>query len=98
MQEKMRKVKGHRTMRRKGSMSLAEKNGRREFDSMLTATRYMDGELAEWTWRDITTLLARVRVLCERYSFENVPDITGLDRHVIANELDLVLEVPAEPN
>lgn len=59
------------------------------FDRALSIERRMHGELAQPTCVDLTVLLARWASVCERYSYANWPDVTGLDPHVVFNELEM---------
>jgi hypothetical protein len=56
---------------------------------LLTAQRHMHGELSQSTCRDIVVLFTRLRMLCEKYSYQNVPDVSGIDPHVVINEMDI---------
>lgn len=79
--------RGPRRRNPRGPYSLEEKNVIKAFDDWLSAERHMDGELAQATCKDMTVLLVLSRKACERYSYASCPDISGLDPHVIRDEV-----------
>lgn len=89
-----RRKRGHRRSVRRGPYSLEEKQMIHAWGRLLVAERAMDGELAQYTCRDLTVLFTRLKKLCEQYSWENYPDVSGIDPHVIVNALDLEAAEP----
>jgi hypothetical protein len=59
------------------------------FDDLLSTQRRMEGELAQATCADVTVFLTALRLECEKYVYENYPDVSGLDPHVVIAALDL---------
>lgn len=68
----------------------------RAFDNLLATQRYMHGALAQPTCTDITILLTVLRRACEKWSYENVKNVSGVDPHVIIGELDIDVPVVEE--
>ena len=100
VKKEMRPRRGKRKIIRHGPYSVEEKQAIEEWRKLLSAGRRMDGELAQHAYRDITLILVRIRVVMERYSFENTgSNVRGIDPHVILDELDFeIVQAPAEPD
>jgi hypothetical protein len=92
----VRRYRGRRKRVKRGPYSLEEKNMIAAFDDLLASQRRMDGELAQYTCRDITVLLTRLRIECERYSYENTGrDISDVDPHVVIESIDMeIVDAP----
>jgi hypothetical protein len=64
------------------------------FDQLLSAERHMHGALSQPTCVDVTVLLVRLRMECEKYKYTLVRDVSGVDPHVIIASLDMDVSVP----
>jgi hypothetical protein len=95
VQKRMRRRRGHGKPKR-GPWSVAEIGCSRQFKYFIASMHYMHPELADTTAGDMTVLLARAQVICERYPYADFPDVTGLDLHIVRNELDLFAEPPPD--
>ena len=73
---------------RRGPYSVEEEVMITAFDKLLSRERRMHGRLAQPTCVDITHVLARLDAICERYSYENVPDVRGINPHIVMEEMD----------
>ncbi len=91
----VRRRRGHTGRLRRGPYSWEEAAMIDAFDKLLSAERRMHGVLAQPTCVDVTVLLTSLRSVIERWSYENVPDVRGVDPHVVFDELDM--EVPESP-
>lgn len=91
----MRPRRGKRKKPRRGPYSVEEKAMIEAWRRVVVAERLMDGELAQQTCADLTVLLVRLRMIMERYSWEATgSELDGVDRHVVAKELDAFIETP----
>jgi hypothetical protein len=89
VKREMRARRGKRKKPRRGPYSVEEKAMMEAFRRLVVAERLMDGELAQYTCADLTVFLIRAKTVMERYSWEAIgPDLNGIDRHVVALELD----------
>lgn len=89
IQKRMRPRRGHKSRVKRGPYSAEEEGMITGFDNLLSAQRRMHGRLAQWTCIDITRILARLEVICERYSYESTgSDVTGINPHIVMEEID----------
>jgi hypothetical protein len=64
------------------------------FDKLLSAERHMHGALSQPTCVDVTVMLVRLRMECEKYKYTLVRDVSGVDPHVIVASLDMDVTLP----
>jgi hypothetical protein len=66
------------------------------FDKFLACERRMHGALSQPTCVDVTVILVRLRLACERYLYKDVRDVSGIDPHIIVAEA-IDMDVPVTP-
>lgn len=95
---RMRRRRGPNRRIKRGPYSREEDAMIKAFDLALSAERRMHGELAQSTCVDLTVLLVAWREVVERYSYENVPDVSGVSPHVVFEEMDMDVPRTVEPD
>ncbi len=85
----MRRRRGTHKRVKRGPYSREEQTMINAFDLALSAQRRMHGALAQSTCVDLAQFLTQWRVVVERYSYENLRDVSAVDPHVVFAELDV---------